>query len=129
MTEDFTERKAQAAQWFRTLRDRIVAAFEALEDLPGEGAAGFYRGVFDATRFQGGGLRPTLVTRVIDAGPFAPVFLSPTAADFVAGIPLVSSRGMGRTTINVFGNTVAALALCKWGSDKSSTFGLDDTSA
>lgn len=32
MTEDFTARKAEAAQWFRTLRDRIVAAFEALED-------------------------------------------------------------------------------------------------
>ena len=32
MTEDFTDRKTRAADWFRTLRDRIVAAFEALED-------------------------------------------------------------------------------------------------
>ena len=32
MTEDFTERKARASQWFSDLRDRIVAAFEALED-------------------------------------------------------------------------------------------------
>lgn len=32
MTEDFTERKARASSWFRTLRDDIVAAFEALED-------------------------------------------------------------------------------------------------
>jgi len=31
MTEDFTERKARAAGWFRQLRDYIVAAFEGLE--------------------------------------------------------------------------------------------------
>ena len=31
MTEDFTARKAEAAAWFRSLRDRIVAAFEELE--------------------------------------------------------------------------------------------------
>ena len=51
----------------------------------------------------------------------------------VEGIAIIAGvdyfGGMGRTTINVFGNTVAALALCKWGSDKSSTFGLEDTSA
>lgn len=32
MTEDFTDRKERASQWFAELRDRIVAAFEALED-------------------------------------------------------------------------------------------------
>ncbi len=32
MAETFDERKARAAAWFRELRDRIVAAFEALED-------------------------------------------------------------------------------------------------
>ena len=32
MTELFDERKARASGWFRELRDRIVAAFEALED-------------------------------------------------------------------------------------------------
>ena len=51
----------------------------------------------------------------------------------VEGIAIIAGvdyfGGMGRTTINVFGNTVAALALCKWGSDKSSTFGIDDHSA
>ena len=31
MSDDFTARKATAAQWFRTLRDRIVTAFEELE--------------------------------------------------------------------------------------------------
>ncbi|ARE40169.1 Coproporphyrinogen III oxidase, aerobic [Rhodovulum sp. P5] len=32
MTEMFDDRKAQASAWFQTLRDEIVAAFEALED-------------------------------------------------------------------------------------------------
>ncbi|KAF0675715.1 oxygen-dependent coproporphyrinogen oxidase [Profundibacterium mesophilum] len=31
MSDDFADRKAAAADWFRTLRDRIVDAFEALE--------------------------------------------------------------------------------------------------
>ncbi len=31
MTDDFTARKTAAATWFRSLRDRIVAAFEELE--------------------------------------------------------------------------------------------------
>ena len=35
--DDFTPRKARAADWFRELRDRIVAAFEALEDAPATG--------------------------------------------------------------------------------------------
>jgi coproporphyrinogen III oxidase len=39
MTRDFEERKARASDWFRSLRDRIVAAFEALEDR-GPGRAG-----------------------------------------------------------------------------------------
>ena len=32
MTDEFSDRKARASAWFRTLRDDIVAAFEALED-------------------------------------------------------------------------------------------------
>jgi len=44
----------------------------------------------------------------------------------VDGIAIIAGvdyfGGMGRTTINVFGNTVAALALCKWGTDGSSQF-------
>ncbi|MDB5659639.1 MAG: oxygen-dependent coproporphyrinogen oxidase [Cypionkella sp.] len=35
--EDFTHRKAQAAKWFRTLRDEIVAAFEDIENRRGNG--------------------------------------------------------------------------------------------
>ena len=41
MTEDFDSRKARAAAWFRELRGRIVAAFEALE---AAGAAGPFAG-------------------------------------------------------------------------------------
>ncbi len=33
---DFDARKARAAAWFRDLRDRITAAFEALEDAPAD---------------------------------------------------------------------------------------------
>ena len=40
MTDHFDARKARAAAWFRDLRDRIVAAFEALEDAPAEGTPG-----------------------------------------------------------------------------------------
>ncbi|MCB2125091.1 MAG: oxygen-dependent coproporphyrinogen oxidase [Rhodobacteraceae bacterium] len=42
MPDDFESRKLRAAAWFRTLRDEIVAAFEALEDTapPREGDAG-----------------------------------------------------------------------------------------
>jgi coproporphyrinogen III oxidase len=38
MTDPIDTRKAEAAQWFHTLRDRIVAAFEGLEDRFGDGA-------------------------------------------------------------------------------------------
>lgn len=37
MTDALDTEKAQAAAWFRTLRDQIVAAFEALEDSHSEG--------------------------------------------------------------------------------------------
>lgn len=37
MTDPFDSRKARASAWFRTLRDRIVAAFEDLEDTQTEG--------------------------------------------------------------------------------------------
>ncbi|MDJ0828047.1 MAG: oxygen-dependent coproporphyrinogen oxidase [Rhodobacter sp.] len=37
MTEQFNEQKIRASAWFRSLRDEIVAAFEALEDSQTEG--------------------------------------------------------------------------------------------
>ena len=52
MAEDFTTQKARAAAWFRTLRDEIVAAFEALEVRHGK-AARFE--VTPTSRADGGG--------------------------------------------------------------------------
>ena len=37
MTEQFDDRKTRASAWFRSLRDEIVAAFEALEDSQSSG--------------------------------------------------------------------------------------------
>ncbi|WP_225030153.1 oxygen-dependent coproporphyrinogen oxidase [Xinfangfangia pollutisoli] len=56
MNQDFTARKAEAALWFRQLRDRIVEAFEALETRaapPGCRPARFE--VTPTTRAEGGG--------------------------------------------------------------------------
>jgi coproporphyrinogen III oxidase len=59
VTEDFDSRKARAAAWFRELRGRIVAAFEALEDSQTAGPtadrpAGRFE-VTPTTRADGGG--------------------------------------------------------------------------
>ena len=45
---------------------------------------GFYRGVFDATRFQGGGLTPEALTEVLFVGPLNPSYVNPVQGDFVA---------------------------------------------
>ena len=55
MTDPFDSRKVRAAEWFHALRDRIVAAFEALEDrVDGEGQPGRFE-VTPTTRADGGG--------------------------------------------------------------------------
>jgi coproporphyrinogen III oxidase len=55
MTDPFDSRKVRAAEWFHALRDRIVAAFEALEDgSSGLGAPGRFE-VTPTTRADGGG--------------------------------------------------------------------------
>ena len=55
MTDPFDSRKIRAAAWFHTLRDRIVAAFEALEDsVAGPEAPGRFE-VTPTTRADGGG--------------------------------------------------------------------------
>ena len=55
MTDLFDDRKTRAAAWFRTLRDQIVAAFEAIEDdFSGPAPAGRFE-VTPTTRPDGGG--------------------------------------------------------------------------
>ena len=54
MTDPFDSRKVRAAEWFHTLRDRIVAAFEDLEDRYSDGQPGRFQ-VTPTTRADGGG--------------------------------------------------------------------------
>jgi coproporphyrinogen III oxidase len=54
MTDPSDPRKTEAAAWFRTLRDRIVAAFEGLEDRFDARAPGRFE-VAPTTRADGGG--------------------------------------------------------------------------
>ncbi|MDJ0975072.1 MAG: Ig-like domain-containing protein [Planctomycetota bacterium] len=84
--------------------DSIITGLATSTVLPGEGSPGFYRGVFDATRFAGGGLRPVAISDLILVGPFDPEFIEPEQTyggteDFIAGIPGVASRGNGETSI------------------------------
>ena len=79
--------------------DSVVTGQNSASLTPGEGQPGFFRGVFDATRFQGGGLTPEAISGVFAAGPFNPDFTAPVQGDFVAGIPLATTRGVGNTSI------------------------------
>ena len=54
MAEDFSENKARATAWFRTLRDEIVAFFEGLEDNYGQGIPGRFE-LTPTSRAEGGG--------------------------------------------------------------------------
>jgi coproporphyrinogen III oxidase len=54
MTDVFDTRKPRASAWFRSLRDRIVTAFEGLEDTYGTGTPGRFE-VTPTTRADGGG--------------------------------------------------------------------------
>jgi coproporphyrinogen III oxidase len=54
MTDPIDSRNAVAAAWFRTLRDRIVAAFEGLEDAYAKGKPGRFE-VTPTSRADGGG--------------------------------------------------------------------------
>jgi len=55
MTDLFDDRKSRAAAWFRSLRDQIVTAFEAIEDdFGGSAPAGRFE-VTPTTRPDGGG--------------------------------------------------------------------------
>ena len=54
MTDPFDSRKVEAADWFRTLRDRIVSAFEGLEDRFAKDTPGRFE-VTPTSRADGGG--------------------------------------------------------------------------
>ena len=54
MIDVYDTRKPQASAWFRSLRGRIVAAFEGLEDRYGQGTPGRFE-VTPTTRADGGG--------------------------------------------------------------------------
>lgn len=73
---------------------------------PSEGSAGFYRGVFNPNRFQGGGLTPQATSEVFAVGPMDPTFLNPqqiypSGADFVVGVLNAASNGAGTTAMLV----------------------------
>jgi coproporphyrinogen III oxidase len=54
MADPFDRRKAEAAEWFQSLRDRIVAAFEGLEDQISKDRPGRFE-VTPTTRAEDGG--------------------------------------------------------------------------
>lgn len=73
--------------------DSVISGFGAAITIPTEGDDGFFRGVFDASRFQGGGLMPQAITDIIFMGPISPTYIDPVPADFDAGSPLAASPG------------------------------------
>ncbi len=80
--------------------DSLVTGFSTATMIPSEGQDGFYRGPFDPTRFQGGGLEPVLLTGLMLLGPVTPPSFIPNAAgDFVQDIPAPSSLGPGQTSM------------------------------
>jgi hypothetical protein len=84
----------------------VITGLQTANVVPGEGSSGFYRGVFNTTRFRGGGLSPSATTQIFGAGPFNPTYKAPQQAygvleDFVAGVPVAGSPGIGKTAILV----------------------------
>lgn len=80
--------------------DSVVTGLGTAAVLPTEGQDGFFRGPFDPTRFQGGGLEPIAVSDLILLGPVsAPTFLPLQPADFVADIPAPAAFGNGTTSM------------------------------
>ncbi len=57
----------------------ITGQGAAVTLVPNEGDPGFSRGIFDATRFQGGGLTPEVLSDVFFAGPANPVYTVPVS--------------------------------------------------
>ena len=94
--------------------DSVITGLNSATVAPNAGSiAGFRRDFFDPSRFKGGGLRPVVVSQIIDAGPASPTYLVPAQdylnpplpapsaqrLDFIGGIPQASSLGLNRTAI------------------------------
>ncbi|MDJ0520809.1 MAG: Ig-like domain-containing protein [Planctomycetota bacterium] len=82
--------------------DSIISGQGSASLSPVEGQQGFYRGVFDASRFAGGGLRPVALSEPILVGAFDPEFKDPEQVyggqtDFRAGIPVLAAGAPGDT--------------------------------
>lgn len=77
--------------------DSVISGIGSATVSPGEGDDGFYRGVFDGTRFKGGGSTPVAFSDIFPIGPFNPKYAVPAQRDFEAGIPVEGSRGAGKT--------------------------------
>lgn len=81
--------------------DSVISGFGGAITIPTEGDDGFYRGVFDAGRFQGGGLMPQALTDLIFMGPINPIYAAPVAGDFAAGAPAIGSPGPGLDVMQI----------------------------
>lgn len=86
----------------------IITGLVSAGVTPAEGSPGFYRGVFDANRFQGGGLNPVAISEVFAVGPMNPTYVVPVQSypantDFLCGTENIASLGAGRVTFMVEG--------------------------
>ncbi len=79
--------------------DSVITGLGNASVTPSEGAGGFFRGVFDGDRFQGGGLTPVAVSDAFAIGVADPTYVTPLAADVVAFAPLLAVAGAGKTVM------------------------------
>ncbi len=84
----------------------VISGIATAAVTPAEGSPGFYRGVFNANRFQGGGLTPVAISNTFAVGPLNPMFVDPVqiypaTTDFAVGTTIVASNGIGKTAMLV----------------------------
>ncbi|MDF1702713.1 MAG: Ig-like domain-containing protein [Planctomycetota bacterium] len=84
----------------------IITGLASAGVTPAEGSPGFYRGVFNANRFQGGGLTPVAISDIFAVGPFDPDYITPqqiypATTDFDAGTTPIASIGPGKTVMMI----------------------------
>lgn len=79
--------------------DSVILNIGTAVTSPVEGDNGFNRGIFDPSRFKGGGLEPQVMSDVFLVGPTDPQFVNPLVTDFVASIPTGAERPPNGTAI------------------------------